>query len=179
MLRHAFLSQATRINLPSPIVATPDGSIFPSSFPVSAVKKEVGGWTTSTCSSCACTGGAGSSRTRPRNVTHDADRIRHVFLFLSRRLFGITTVRPIRSTSRANVETVLRMLLVGLEFSLIRSHLRIARSPFDMAAMWMSSHEHTTPLFSSVSLCSPTKERLAAIRGTAPGHHTDLKCAPL
>jgi hypothetical protein len=45
--------------------------------------------------------------------------------------------------------------------------------------MWMSSHEHTSPLFSSGSLCSPTKERLAAMRGTAPGRHTDLKCAPL
>src|SRR5262245_12491352 len=50
---------------------------------------------------------------------------------------------------------------------------------FDSAAMWMSSHEHTSPLFSSASLCSPTKERLAAMRGTAPGRHTDLKCAPL
>jgi hypothetical protein len=51
--------------------------------------------------------------------------------------------------------------------------------PFGVAAMWMSSHEHTSPLFSSASLCSPTKERLAAMRGTAPGRHTDLKCAPL
>src|SRR5262245_57859207 len=45
--------------------------------------------------------------------------------------------------------------------------------------MWMSSHKHTSPLFSSASLCSPTKERLAAIRGTAHGRHTDLGYVPL
>src|SRR5215467_3006842 len=47
------------------------------------------------------------------------------------------------------------------------------------AAMWMSSHKHTSPLFFFDSLSLPTKERLAAMRGTAPGRHTDLECAPL
>src|SRR5262245_53334379 len=107
----------------------------------------MGGYAISTWISCALTGRVVSSRIRPRNVKRDDDRIRHIFLFLSRRLFGITTVRPIRSTSHVDVETVLCMLLVGLEFSLTRSHLKIARSPFDRAAMWMSSPLYTRPLF--------------------------------
>src|SRR5215510_16054971 len=45
--------------------------------------------------------------------------------------------------------------------------------------MWMSSHKHTSPLFFFDSLSLPTKERLAAMRGTAPGRHTDFECAPL
>src|SRR5215813_3344212 len=50
--------------------------------------------------------------------------------------------------------------------------------PVAFAAMWMSSHRHTSPLFFDL-FNVPTKERLAAMRGTAPGRHTDLKCAPL
>src|SRR5262249_11711908 len=48
----------------------------------------------------------------------------------------------------------------------------------EFAAMWMSSHRHTSPLFFDL-FNVPTKERLAAMRGTAPGRHTDLKCVPL
>src|SRR4029077_9913509 len=79
-LRHAFLSQATSSKLPSPIGATPDGSILLSSVPVSAVKKRIGGWTISTCPSCALTARAESNRLSPRIGRDDADRIRDIFL---------------------------------------------------------------------------------------------------
>ncbi len=39
--------------------------------------------------------------------------------------------------------------------------------------------EHTNAVFPYDSFTFPTKERLAAIRGTAHGRHTYLKCAPL
>jgi len=45
--------------------------------------------------------------------------------------------------------------------------------------MWMSSHKHTSPPFSYERFASPTKERLAAIRGTASCRHTYLECVLL
>src|SRR5687768_14516954 len=49
--------------------------------------------------------------------------------------------------------------------------------PFGRAAMWMSSRYTAMLLF--FPFFFPAQERLAAMRGTAPGRHTDFKCAPL
>jgi hypothetical protein len=46
----------------------------------------------------------------------------------------------------------------------------------------VKSQTHESSFFlsaASASVCFPPKERLAAMRGTAPGRHTDLQCAPL
>src|SRR5918996_386798 len=46
--------------------------------------------------------------------------------------------------------------------------------------MWMSSRRTRECSYSSYDYFSfPTKERLAAMRGTAHGRHTDSQCAPL
>src|SRR5262244_2070196 len=57
---------------------------------------------------------------------------------------------------------------------------QLSRSPSTKLLLCGCQVTNTRVLFfSSASLCSPTKERLTAIRGTAHGRHTDLGYVPL